>query len=76
MRTSVKKLNMKKIDILNFITDFRKAPNDVKTYEELLNHLGKENLPTIDQMLVELQQTRVIRETERDGQKAYQVISR
>ncbi len=76
MRTSVKKLSMKKIDILNFITDFRKAPNDVKTYEELLNHLGKENLPTIDQMLVELQQTRVIRETERDGQKAYQVISR
>jgi hypothetical protein len=25
---------MKKIDILNFITNFRKSPNDVKTYSE------------------------------------------
>ncbi len=67
---------MKKIDILNFITSFRKEPNAVKTHEELLNHLGKENATTVEQMLAELQQTRVIREIERDGQKAYQVISR
>ncbi|HLT73636.1 MAG TPA: hypothetical protein VKZ68_01080 [Ohtaekwangia sp.] len=67
---------MKKIDILNFITSFRKEPNAIKTHEELLNHLGKENSATIDQMLADLQQTRVIRETERDGEKAYQVISR
>ncbi len=67
---------MKKIDILNFITSFRKEPNAVKTHEELLNHLGKENATTVEQMLGELQQTRVIREIERDGQKAYQVISR
>ena len=67
---------MKKIYILNFITSFRKEPNAIKTHEELLNHLGKENAPAIDQMLSELQQTRAIRATERDGQKAYQVISR
>ena len=67
---------MKKIDILNFITIFRKAPNDVKTYNELLAHLGAENASVIDQMLTELQQTRVIRETTLNGEKAYQVISR
>jgi SOS-response transcriptional repressor LexA len=67
---------MKKIDILNFITNFRKAPNDVKTYNELLAHLGAENASVIDQMLTELQQTRVIRETTLNGEKAYQVISR
>lgn len=65
---------MKKIDILNFITSFRKAPNDIKTYSELLAHLGESNEPTIQQMLLELQQTRVIKETELNGQKAYQVV--
>ena len=65
---------MKKIDVLNFITNFRKAPNDIKTYGELLAHLGETNEPTIQQMLVELQQTRVIKETQLDGQKAYQVV--
>jgi DNA-binding HxlR family transcriptional regulator len=67
---------MKKIDILNFITNFRKAPNDVKTYNELLNHLGHVHAAVIDEMLRDLQTTRVIRETELNGQKAYQVISR
>ncbi len=67
---------MKKIDILNYITSFRKAPNDTKTYNELLAHLGAEKSSMIDQMLVELQESRVIRETTRDGEKAYQVISR
>lgn len=67
---------MKKIDILNFITDFRKAPNDIKTHTQLLSHLGEAHEPVIVQMLAELQQAKVIRYTEHQGQKAYQVISR
>jgi hypothetical protein len=67
---------MKKIDILNYITNFRKAPNDIKTREEILGHLGTTNASAIDAMLGELQQARVIRETERDGVKAFQVIAR
>ena len=67
---------MKKIDILNFITNFRKSPNDVKTYNELLGHLGEANEAAIRQMLAELQQTRVLRETELNGQKAYQVVTK
>lgn len=67
---------MKKIDILNFITNFRKAPNDIKTHQEILNHLGATNASAIDAMLGELQQGKVIKETQRDGQKAYQVIAR
>jgi hypothetical protein len=65
---------MKKIDILNFITNFRKSPNDVKTYGELLAHLGESNETAIRQMLAELQQTRALKETELNGQKAYQVV--
>lgn len=68
--------HMRKIDILNFITSFRKAPNDIKTYQELLAHLGAENEATMNQMLQELQQSRVIREVEGSGQKSYQVIAR
>ena len=67
---------MKKIDILNFITNFRKSPNDIKTYNELLGHLGEGNEAAIRQMLAELQQTRVLRETELNGQKAYQVVTK
>jgi hypothetical protein len=67
---------MKKIDILNFITNFRKAPNDIKTYSELLAHLGESNETIVQQMLGELQQTRVIKETELNGQKAYQVVTK
>ena len=67
---------MKKIDILNYITNFRKEPNDIKTYQELLVHLGSEKSSILDQMLVELQQSRVIRETSLNGERAYQVISR
>jgi hypothetical protein len=67
---------MKKIDILNFITDFRKAPNSVKTHRELLNHLGSQNESTIASMLDELQKTKVVKQTELNGEKAYQVISR
>jgi hypothetical protein len=67
---------MKKIDILNFITSFRKAPNDIKTRSEILGHLGATNASAIDTMLSELQQAKVIRETEKSGEKAFQVIAR
>lgn len=67
---------MKKIDILNFITNFRKAPNDIKTYRQLIEHLGAENESLLKQMLTELEQSRVVRQTEYHGEMAYQVISR
>ncbi len=67
---------MKKIDILNFITNFRKAPNDIKTHTQLLEHLGHANQGAIDSMLTELQQARVVREVQHNGEKAYQVIAR
>lgn len=67
---------MKKIDILNFITNFRKSPNDVKTYAQLIEHLGPQNDTTLRQMLAELQHTRVLKETEVEGQKAYQVMTK
>ena len=67
---------MKKVDILNFITDFRKAPNDIKTHKALISHLGADKEPAIDGMLLELKQQRVVRELEQNGEKAYQVIAR
>lgn len=67
---------MRKIDILNFITDFRKAPNDIKTHHQVLSHLGESHEVAISQMLTELQQAKVIRQTELNGEKAYQVIAR
>jgi DNA-binding HxlR family transcriptional regulator len=67
---------MKKIDILNFITNFRKSPNDIKTYSELVNHLGAANEQALSQMLNELLQLKVVRQIEVDGEKAYQVTSK
>ncbi len=67
---------IKKIDILNFITDFRKTPNSVKTYSQLLGHLGAENEPTLKAMLAEMMQLRAIKESEVNGEKAYQVMSK
>jgi uncharacterized membrane protein len=67
---------MKKIDILNFITSFRKAPNDIKTHSEVIAHLGPANEAAVSQMLEELRQARVIKEVEARGEKAYQVIAR
>lgn len=67
---------MKKIDILNFITNFRKAPNDIKTRTQLLEHLGATNEATLDALLLELQHGKVIKETQHNGERAYQVISR
>jgi len=67
---------MRKIEILNFITNNRKAPNDIKTFSSLLNHLGATNEPAIKQMLGELVQARVVKEIEANGEKSYQVIAR
>jgi hypothetical protein len=67
---------MKKIDILNFITDFRKAPNDIKSYSELLTHLGNDKEAALNQLLTELQQTRVLRQTQKNGETAYQVTAK
>lgn len=67
---------IKKVDILNFITDFRKAPNDIKSHSQLIGHLGAENEPAVAAMLAELMAQRVVRQTEKNGEKAYQVIAR
>ena len=67
---------MKKIDILNFITDFRKSPNSIKTHQQLLNHLGADNESAINTLITELQQAKVVKSTELNGEKAYQVIAR
>lgn len=67
---------MKKIDILNFITDFRKAPNSIKTHQQLIGHLGADNEATVNALLTELQQAKVVKSTELNGEKAYQVIAR
>jgi SOS-response transcriptional repressor LexA len=67
---------MKKIDILNFITDFRKSPNSIKTYRELVSHLGSQHVSSINAMLDELEKNKVVKQTESNGEKAYQVISR
>jgi hypothetical protein len=67
---------MKKIDILNFITDFRKFPNSIKTHRELISHLGPQHELSINAMLDELQKGKVVRQTELNGEKAYQVIAR
>ncbi len=67
---------IKKIDILNYITNFRKAPNDIKTYAQIVEHIGAANEPMINQLLGELQQTRVLKEIQVDGQKAYQVVTK
>lgn len=67
---------MKKVDILNFITDFRKAPNQVKSHRELIEHLGTQHEATIQAMLTEMKQLGVIRETESQGEKVYQVAKK
>jgi len=67
---------MRKIDILNFITDFRKEPNRIKTYNELITHLGPEHESAIAAMLDDLEKSKVIKQTELNGEKAYRVIAR
>jgi len=67
---------LRKVDILNFITDFRKAPNDIKTHNQLIGHLGSQNEPAIAAMLGELKAQKVVREVEKNGEKGYQVIAK
>ena len=64
---------MKKIDILNFITNFRKTPNEVKTHKELIAHLGIQHVAAMEEMLTDLKKTGVLKETLKDGEKAYHV---
>lgn len=66
---------LRKIDILNFITDFRKSPNDIKTFSQLQSHLNAEEA-ALKNMLGELIQLRTIRQTEVDGEEAYQVVAK
>ena len=67
---------MKKIDILNFITNFRKAPNDVKSYQEILTNVGKGDEAQLKALLSELQQTKVLKEIESTEGKSYQVVTK
>lgn len=67
---------MKKIDILNFITDFRKAPNSIKSHQQIVTHLGIQHEPAIQDMLEELQKAKVVKQMELNGEKSYQVIAK
>ncbi len=67
---------MKKIDILNFITNFRKAPNDVKSLSEIKAHLGASDDAALLQLLEEMKQLRTLREVEKNGEKAFQVAAK
>lgn len=67
---------MKKIDILNFITNFRKEPNAIKSLSEIEAHLGAVNITALVNMLEEMKQMRTLREVEKDGQRAFQVSAK
>lgn len=67
---------MKKIDILNFITNFRKAPNDVKSLSEIKAHLGASDDAALLKLLEEMKQLRTLREVEKNGEKAFQVAAK
>jgi len=67
---------MKKIDILNFITDFRKVPNQIKTLSEIRAHLGAGDEAGLLKMLEEMKQMRTLREVEKEGEKAFQVAAK
>jgi hypothetical protein len=66
---------MKKIDILNFITTFRKSPNDIKTYQEILSNTGGDE-QKLNELIAELKQTRVLKEIDSKGEKSYQVVTK
>jgi len=66
---------MKKIDILNFITNFRKSPNDIKSYQEILANTGGDE-QKLNELLAELKQTRVLKEIDLNGGKSYQVVTK
>lgn len=67
---------MKKIDILNFITDFRKSPNDIKTLSEIRTHLGQAEETSLLRLLEEMKQMRTLREVEKNGERGFQVMAK
>lgn len=67
---------MKKIDILNFITDFRKSPNDIKSFSEIKAHLNTTEEARLAAMLEEMKGMRTLREVEKNGEKAFQVTAK
>jgi hypothetical protein len=67
---------MKKIDILNFITDFRKQPNDIKSISEIKAHLKLTDESSLIAMLDEMKQLRTLREVEKNGERAFQVTAK
>ncbi|MBX2895243.1 MAG: hypothetical protein KF763_07365 [Cyclobacteriaceae bacterium] len=67
---------IKKIDILNFITDFRKAPNEIKSLSELMAHLKVTDEGALLPMLEEMKQLRTLREVEKNGERAFQVTAK
>lgn len=67
---------IKKIDILNFITDFRKTPNEIKSLSELKSHLKLTDDAALLPMLEEMKQLRTLREVEKNGERAFQVTAK
>jgi hypothetical protein len=67
---------MKKIDILNFITSFRKAPNEIKSYSDILANFNGADEAQFKVLLEELKQSRVLKEIDSDGKKLYQVVTK
>lgn len=67
---------IKKIDILNFITDFRKTPNEIKSLSELKAHLKITDDAKLLPMLEEMKQLRTLREVEKNGERAFQVAAK
>lgn len=67
---------MRKIDILNFITDFRKVPNQVKTLAEIKAYVGSFDELQLISMLEEMKQMCTLRELEKNGERAFQVMAK
>lgn len=67
---------MKKIDILNYITDFRKSPNEIKTVSEIKNHLQVADEAALLSILNEMKSMRTLREVEKNGERAFQVAAK
>lgn len=67
---------MKKIDILNYITDFRKAPNARKSFEEISQHLQVTEVKRLEALLTELKQLGTVREMDVEGTRYFQVVTK